>query len=81
MHVFQIQVAGGVQYLYPIEEVPTEVEGLFAAHFIPTASLGGRFIMLEYAHGSIDANVRIMKGFGDYGSIEVQSMLGFTFRF
>ncbi len=77
----QIQAGGGVQYLYPQVDIPTETEGLFEAHVIPTVFVGGKVVMLSYLQGSIDANIRLMKGFGEYGSIELQSLLGFTFNF
>jgi hypothetical protein len=78
---FQLQLGGGVQYMYTQVSIPTDVSGLFEPQVIPTASVMGRFILLEYDHGSIDVNIRGMQGFGEYGSFEVQSLLGFTFRF
>ena len=76
-----VQLGGGMQYLFGKTDVESEVMGLFQPAWVPTVMGALNLEMLRYEHGSIDANFRAMKGFGDYGSFQFQSALGFTFDF
>lgn len=76
-----IQLGGGVQYLFSMNDVESEVVGLFQSIWIPTLTGAINMKLLRYDHGSIDINFRAMKGLGEYGSFQFQSALGFTFDF
>jgi hypothetical protein len=75
-------LGGGLQYLDARLDKSIPVEGnLTEDQVVPVGFAALRLILFEYAHGSIDAQFRGLKGFGDYGSIHFQSMLSFTFAF
>ncbi len=76
-----LMLGGGMQYLHATIDTDAAVLGLFGSHYVPTALAGVAFRLFKYEHGSIDLQVRGMKGFGEYGSVQVQSLLGFTFGF
>jgi hypothetical protein len=74
-------LGGGMQYLNATLDSDATVLGLFGSHWVPTALAGVNLNLLTYEHGSIDLQLRGMKGFQEYGSFQVQSLLGFTFAF
>ena len=77
-----IQGGPGFQYHDPRIDSDLQIEGnIYESKFIPTALLSFGFQLLKYDHGSIDAKFRNIWGFGDYGSYQFQSMMGFTFNF
>lgn len=78
---FQLQLGGGIQYLDSEVNVESEVVGLFESQWIPSVAGSINIELLKYEHGSIDANFRVAKSFGTFGSIHFQSLLGFTFDF
>ncbi|MBN1448744.1 MAG: hypothetical protein JXA28_12505 [Bacteroidetes bacterium] len=72
----------GLQYQDARIDTNLPIEGnLSEDRIIPTALGGVNLQLLVYDHGSIDANFRGVWGFGDYGSFQFQSLLGFTFNF
>lgn len=79
---FTLLFGGGMQYHIATVDKDLPLEGtLTADRMIPVVMAGLNFILLDYDHGSIDAQFRALKGIGDYGSLHVQSLLGFTFSF
>jgi hypothetical protein len=74
-------LGGGMQYLNATLDKDVAVLGLFGSHWVPTALAGIDINLLTYEHGSIDLQLRGMKGFKEYGSFQVQSLLAFTFEF
>lgn len=79
---FTVLFGGGAQYHDASVDRDFALEGsLTEDRFIPVATAGLNVILLAYDHGSIDAHFRAVKGFGEYGSFHVLSMLGFTFAF
>jgi len=74
-------VGCGVQYLDADIDTDATVLGTFGSHYVPTVLAGGVFQLLVYEHGSIDLQLRGLKGIGEYGSVQLQSVLGFTFNF
>jgi hypothetical protein len=76
-----IEFGGGVQYLVSNADITSDVVGLYSPVWIPTVMGGISAPLLRYDHGSIDAYLRITKGFGTYGSVHFQSLLEFTFNF
>jgi hypothetical protein len=77
-----IILGGGMQYQDARIDKQLPIEGtLTEDQVIPVAFAAVNVILLEYDHGSIDAQFRGLKGFGDYGNIHFQSMLAFTFNF
>jgi hypothetical protein len=76
-----LMLGGGMQYLLATVDIETAVLGAFGEHWVPVGLAGLTFQLLKYEHGSIDLQVRGMQGFGDYGSFQVQTLLGFTFGF
>jgi len=77
----QLQFGGGMQYLASSYDVDSEIEGTFEPVWVPCVVLSGVFSLLEYDHGSIEANLRAVKGFEENGSFHFQSILAFTFDF
>ncbi len=77
----QIGVGGGFQHIYSQSDVEGKVTGLMQPVTFPTVS--GQFIwrLLKYDHGSINGFFRVMKGFGEWGSIEFHSAVLFSFDF
>jgi hypothetical protein len=72
----------GAQYQDAQVDSDLQIEGnLYEDRVIATALGAANFQLLTYEHGSIDANFRGLWGFGDYGSFQFQSLLGFTFKF
>lgn len=81
LHV-TLLLGGGLQYQDARIDSQLPIEGnLTEDRMIPVALAALNIILLEYDHGSIDAQLRGLKGFGDYGNIQFQSMLAFTFNF
>lgn len=79
---FTLMGGPGLQYQQPRIDKELPIEGnLYEAQLIPTALANINFKLLIYDHGSIDANFRGLWSFGEYGSFQFQSMLGFTFNF
>ncbi len=79
---FTLIFGPGVQYQDARVDSKLQIEGnLYEDRVIPTALASVNFQLLRYDHGSIDSNFRGLWGFGDYGSFQFQSMLGFTFNF
>ncbi len=76
-----IMLGGGVQYLDASIDTDAAVLGLFEAQIVPTVLAGTIIQLLVYEHGSIDLQLRGLKGFGKYNSVQLQSVLGFTFSF
>ncbi|MBE0645909.1 MAG: hypothetical protein IH600_17645 [Bacteroidetes bacterium] len=75
-------LGGGMQYQDARLDKQLPIEGtLTEDRIIPVALAALNVMLLEYDHGSIDAQLRGLKGFGDYGNIQFQSMLAFTFNF
>ncbi|MAT39084.1 MAG: hypothetical protein CL946_05720 [Ectothiorhodospiraceae bacterium] len=87
LEVLQLQGGLGMQYFLPQVDIPetglpgNEVEGLFESTIYPTAYFGVNGVLLAYPHGSINADVRAMHGFGEYGGTQIQILLGFMFNF
>lgn len=82
--IWRITIEGGpgFQYHDPRIDSDLRIEGnIYESRFVPTALLSFGFQLLSYDHGSIDAKFRSIWGFGDYGSYQLQSLLGFTFNF
>ena len=72
----------GVQYQIARVDKDLPIEGnLYENRVIPTALASVNLQLLNYDHGSIDANFRGLWGFGEWGSFQYQSFLGFTFSF
>jgi len=72
----------GMQYQDARVDKDLPMEGtLYEDRIIATALGSVNLQLLVYDHGSIDANFRGLWGFGEYGSFQFQSMLGFTFNF
>jgi hypothetical protein len=72
----------GIQYHDARVDSELQIEGnLYEDRIVPTALGSVNAQLLKYDHGSIDINFRGIWGFGDYGSFQFQSMLGFTFNF
>lgn len=79
---FSLLLGGGMQFHDASIDKNLPLEGsLTEDRFIPVAMAAINIILLDYDHGSIDAQLRGVKGFGEYGSVHLQSMLGFTFAF
>ncbi len=79
---FTLMGGPGLQYQQPRIDKDLPIEGhLYEAQLIPTALANINFKLLIYDHGSIDMNFRGLWGFGEFGSFQFQSMLGFTFSF
>lgn len=79
---FTLMGGPGLQYQQPRIDKELPIEGhLYEEQLIPTALANINVKLLIYDHGSIDANVRGLWGFGEHGSFQFQSMLGFTFNF
>ncbi|MCB2206481.1 hypothetical protein KQI65_17180 [bacterium] len=79
---FTLIFGPGVQYLYGRIDKELTIEGnIFEAQIVPTMLGSVNFQLLRYEHGSIDANFRGLWGFGEYGSFQFQSLIGFTFNF
>lgn len=79
---FTVMLGGGMQYHDASVDKDLPLEGsLTEDRFIPVAMAGLNIMLLQYDHGSIDAQFRALKGIGDYGSFHVLSLLGFTFAF
>jgi hypothetical protein len=76
-----LELGGGMQYLHASTAVQSDVLGLFEPVWVPTVLAGVDLALLRYDHGSINANLRAVKGFGEYGSLHFQSLLAFTFNF
>ena len=76
-----VQLGGGAQYLYGTADVVSDVAGLFETRWIPAVFGALSLTALHYEHGSIDFDFRAMKGFGEYGCFQFQSLLCFTFDF
>ncbi len=77
-----ILIGGGMQYQDARIDKQLPLEGnLTEDQLLPVGFAALRLILFEYAHGSIDAQFRGLKGFGDYGNVHFQSMLSFTFAF
>jgi hypothetical protein len=75
-------LGGGLQYQDARIDSQLPIAGnLTEDRMIPVAFAAIIVNLLEYDHGSIDAQFRGLKGLGDYGSIHFQSMLAFTFNF
>jgi hypothetical protein len=75
-------VGGGMQYHDAVIDKKLSLVGtLTEDRIIPAGMAALNIILLAYDHGSIDAQFRGIKGFGEYGSIHFQSMLAFTFSF
>jgi hypothetical protein len=77
----QLILGAGFQHIYSVSDVEGKVTGLFAPVTIATAMAGANVGLLKYDHGSIDASFRCLKGFGEWGSIQFQSTLTFSFDF
>ncbi len=79
---FTIKGGPGFQYHIPSIDSELQIEGnIYESRFIPTALASFEFQLLTYDHGSIDTKFRGIWGFGDYGSFQFQSLIGFTFNF
>jgi len=83
---FQLQAGGGVQFFMPNAELPEtgllgEVMGLLESTVYPTVFGAANVTLLSYDHGGINGNIRAVQGLHDYGSFEVQFLLGFMFNF
>lgn len=79
---FMLIIGGGTQYHNALVDKDLPITGtLTNDRFIPVAMAALNIMLLEYDHGSIDAQFRGIKGIGDYGSVQFQSMLAFTFAF
>ena len=77
-----IILGAGAEYHAPRVDKDLPITGtLTEARVIPAAMAAVNLILLEYDHGSIDIQIRGTKGFGEYGSAQLQSLLGFTFLF
>lgn len=79
---FTLIFGPGVQFHDGRIDKELRIEGrIYEDRVIPTALGSINFQLLRYDHGSIDANFRGLWGFGEYGSFQFQSMLGFAFHF
>lgn len=79
---FMLIVGGGTQYHDAVVDKDLPISGTLTRNrFIPVGMAALNIMLLEYDHGSIDAQFRGIKGIGDYGSVQFQSMLAFTFAF
>jgi hypothetical protein len=79
---FMLLIGGGTQYHDAAVDKDLPITGtLTNDRFIPVGMAALNITLLEYDHGSIDAQFRGIKGIGDYGSVQLQSMLAFTFAF
>jgi hypothetical protein len=76
-----IVLGGGSQFLNSKVDTDTQINGLVPEQWIPAAIAGMVYHFFTYEHGSIDANFRFSKTFGNYGSLEFQTLLGFSFNF
>jgi len=76
-----LHVGVGGYYLHASVDIRADIDGLFEPRVVPSFLLGANIQLLRYEHGSIDANLRGVQSFGDYGSFHFQSLLGFTFSF
>jgi hypothetical protein len=76
-----LELGGGLQYYTGKTDIESPVLGLFQPVWVPVVMTAVNAPLLKYEHGSIDANFRFVKGFGDYGSFHIQSLLVFTFNF
>lgn len=76
-----VQVGGGFQYLYAKSDVVGKVTGLFETTYVPVISGALCLKLLANEHGSINFDLRCVRGFGDYGSFHIQSLLAFNFNF
>ncbi|MFZ1728881.1 MAG: hypothetical protein WBQ23_11665 [Bacteroidota bacterium] len=75
-------LGGGLQYQDARIDSDLPIEGnLTEDRVIPAGLAAINVALLEYDHGSIDAQFRFLKGLGEYGSLHFQSMLAFTFNF
>ena len=79
--IFTLQVGGGLQYLSGHVDTSIPINGLFQSQVVPVFLGAVNVRLLSYDHGSIDAIFRSFRGFGDYGSYQQQSLIGFTFLF
>jgi hypothetical protein len=79
---FTLIFGPGLQFQDARIDTELQIEGsLYEDRIVPTALGSVNFQLLRYDHGSIDANFRGLWGFGEYGSFQFQSMLGFAFNF
>lgn len=76
-----LEFGGGAQYLYARTDVDSEVHGLFQPVWVATGMAGLDITLLRYDHGGINGDFRLVKGFGEYGSLHFQSLLVFSFNF
>lgn len=76
-----IELGGGFQYLHASNDIESPLLGLFEPVWVGTGMAGVDIALLRYEHGSINGNFRLVKGFGEYGSVHFQSLLAFTFSF
>jgi hypothetical protein len=76
-----IEAGGGAQFLSSVVDHQTAIIGLFQPVWLPTAMAGVNYCLLAYEHGSIDANLRFLKTFGEYRNFQFQSLFCFTFIF
>jgi hypothetical protein len=74
------EIGGGAQHLYSVVDHQTVILGVFQPVWLPTAMTAINFELLKYEHGSIDANFRFLKTFGEYKNFQFQSLFCITFN-
>jgi hypothetical protein len=75
-----IEIGAGGQYLQPSVDNQTVIIGLFKQRWLTTAMAALNVSLLTYEHGSIDANLRFLRTFGDFNNFQFQSLFCFTFN-
>ncbi len=75
-----IEIGGGAQRTRSSVDHPSVIIGLFQDVWLPTVMTAVNFELLKYEHGSIDANIRFLKTFGDYQNFQLESLFCFTFN-
>jgi hypothetical protein len=72
---------GGPSFAMGSHDAISEVIGDFQDVMVWTVTGAINYAILRYDHGSIDTQFRVHKGFGDWGNVQIESLLGFTFNF